>query len=409
MAVKWPKGKGKKPKKRGMQDRHQGWTALISAIHKATHGEQVRRSEIRDSLNYLWTPQGLRLSGFGFLRQFIRDPALPLSASALAMVIGTNMTPEVLCGLYDSIKDHGLYREDDSPHKVPRAVSGTGTGGKQIKTINVSTASAIVAASAGGMVLRSGTRSFFSSSGASDFLKAHNIPRITDLALVQPMIDETGLAFIEGEAFSPFSQYVKPLMRVQSHTLDLVKTLSHPYRLAIALLRPVGCEYAYRGISLPVTRTVAEALRLYRSFKRGLVVFGQDIDGYSFDELSNIGPNEVSQFNTDGVKTFTLWPDDVGLPLRQTKDIEVQDKEYGYTIATEIFQGKRAKDDPFTELLALNAGGVLYAGDFATDIREGVEKSLAAIEAGKPYRLIKRYCQAYSRLSTPKEGVSWQS
>jgi len=315
------------------------------------------------------------------------------------MVIGTHMTPEVLCGLYDSIKEHGLYREDDSPHKVPRAVSGIGTGGKQIKTINVSTASAIIAASAGGMVLRSGTRGFFSSSGASDFLKAHNIPKITDLALVETMINETGLAFIEGEAFSPLSQYVKPLTRVRSHTLDLVRTLSHPFRLAIALLRPVGSEYAHRGITLPVTREVAEALRLYRGFKRGLVVFGQDSDGHSFDEFSNVGPNQVSYFDTDGVKTFTLWPQDISLPLRHTEEIEIHDKEYGYSVAMEVFRGKRTRGDPFAELLAFNAGSVLYAGDFVRDISEGVEKSLAAIEGGKPYLLTQRYRQVYSCLS----------
>lgn len=374
------------------------WMALISAIHKATHGQQIERTEIRDALNYLWdnSPKGIKFRGLGFLIQLIRDPALLLSIPAFAMVMGTNMTPEMLCGFYDSIKDHGLYREDDSPYRVPRAVSGTGTGGKQIKTINVSTASAIIAASAGGMVVRSGTRGFFSSSGASDLLKALNIPRIADLSLVQPMIDEIGLAFIEGEAFSPLSQYVKPLMQGKSHTLELVKTLSHPFRLAIALLKPVGCEYAYRGISLPATRVVAETLRRYRGFKRGLVVFGQDAEGNGFDELSNIGPNEVSVFDTNSVTTFTLWPMEVGLSLRQIKDIEILDKKQGYTIVIEVFQGKRVKGDPCAELLALNAGGILYAGNFATSIRDGMEKSMAAIEAGMPYQLIERYHQKVS-------------
>lgn len=378
-----------------------GFTSLISAIHKAMCGEKIEREEFRDILNYLWdkSPQGIKLSGPGLLITLLRDPAFLLSLPTLAMIMGTPVTPEALCGLYDSIKDHGLYREDDTPHKVPHVVSGTGTGGKEIPTINVSTASAIIAASAGGMVLRSGTRGFFSSSGASDFLKTNNIPTISELALVEPMVRTTGLAFIDGEAFSPLSHYVKPVTRTQRDMQALIKALAPPFRLAIALLKPSGSDYAHRGIILPVTREVAEALRLYRGFKRGIVVFGKDNDGHSFDEFSNVGPNEVSDFDTDGVRTFTLWPQDVGLPLRQTKEIEIDDKHQRYMVTTEVLQGRRGKGDPFAELLAFNAGSVLYAGGFVRDIGEGVEKCLAAITGGLPYELIEKYRQAYSQVS----------
>ena len=375
-------------------------TALRAVIYKAMHGQQIERAEVHDALNYLFdsAPHGVKLGGLGLLIRLIRDSATLLSLPAFTMAIGTNITPEVLCGIYDSLKEHGLYREDDTPYKASRAVSGTGTGGKQIRTINVSTASAIIAASAGGMIVRSGTRGFFSSSGASDLLKALNIPRITDLSLIEPLIHETGLAFIEGEAFSPISQYVIPIMRAQSDTLDLMKVLSHPFRLAIALLRPVGCEYAYRGITLPVTQAVAKALRLHRGFKRGLVIFGQDGRGGGFDELSNVGPSEITDFDTDGANTFTLWPGSAGLPLRQTEDILVKSKEEGYQIAMQIFKGERSKSDPFVELLALNAGGMLYAGDFVQSIGDGVEKSMIAIEMGIPYQLIERYRQCYLTL-----------
>lgn len=378
-----------------------GFEVLISAVRKVMHGEKIEREEIRHTINYLWDkwPQGMRLGPLRILMALLRDPASLLSIPTLGMIMAAQMTPDVLCGLYDSIKDHGLYREDDTSQRVPGVVSGTGTGGKEIPTINVSTSSAIIAASAGGKILRSGTRGFFSTSGASDFLKANKIPTIRDLALVEPMISETGLAFIEGEQFGGISQFVNPMTQAQGDMKTLVTVLSHPFRHAIALLRPLGSEYAHRGITLPITREVAEALRLYRGFKRGIVVFGQGNKGRSFDEFSNVGPNEVSDFTSDGVRTFTLWPQDVGLPLRQTKDIEVREKERGYMVAIEVLQGKRARGDPFAELLAFNAGSMLYAGDFARDIGDGVDKCLTAIAEGLPYTLVEKYRETYSQMS----------
>jgi len=374
---------------------------LISIIRKAMNRESVGRDEIRQTLNYLWDkwPQGGKLSALKMVVALVRNPGGFLSVPAFAAILAHHMTAEVLCGLYDSFKDHSLFMEEDTSYKVPRVVSSTGTGGKEIQTINVSTPSAIIAASSGGMVLRSGTRGFFGTSGASDFLKANNIPMVTNLALVEAIIDATGFAFIDGDMFNPTArQIVNPMVQAREDVKSLAKALSYPFRHAITLLRPLSSEYAHRGVSLPITREVAEALRLYRGFRRGIVVFGQDEDGRRFDEFSNVGPTEVSDFNTNEVKTFTVWPQDVGLPLRQTKDIEFHDKTQGYMVILEVLQGKRTKGDPISELLALNAGSILYAGDFVNNLREGVEKALAAIAQGLPYKLIERYRQVYQRL-----------
>ncbi len=377
---------------------------LISTLRKAMNRERVEREEVRQTLNYIWDrwPKGGKLSAFKMGVALVRNPGAFLSVPAFAAVLSHYMTPEVLCGLYDSFKDHSLFMEEDVSYKAPRILSSTGTGGKEISTVNVSTPSAIIAASAGGMVLRSGTRSFFGVSGASNFLKANNIPMVTNLALAEAMIDATGFAFLGGDVFNPPArQIVSPLVRAREDVQSLAKILSHPFRHAVTLLKPLSSEYAHRGVSLPITREVAEALRLYRGFKRGIVVFGQDKDGRRLDEFSNVGPTQVSDFTSNEVRTFTVLPQDFGLPLRQTRDIEVNDIRQGYVIVQEVLQGKRTRGDPIGELLALNAGSMLYAGDFANDLREGVEKAFAAIEQGLPYKLIERYRQVYQRLVNP--------
>lgn len=131
---------------------------------------------------------------------------------------------------------------------------------------------------------------------------------VTNLALIEVVIDATCFAFIDGDMFNPGArQIVNPMVQAREDVKSLAKALSYPFRHAITLLRPLSSEYAHRGVSLPVKREVAEALRLYRGFRRGIVVFGQDEDGRRFDEFSNVGPTEVSDFNTNYSAGWGYW------------------------------------------------------------------------------------------------------
>src|SRR5207248_291556 len=98
----------------------------------------------------------------------------------------------------------------------------------------------------------------------------------------------------------------------------------------------------------------------------------QDAYGRAFDEMSNFGPNEISEFDTTGIRTYKLWPQDVGLCVRDVKEIEITDPQVGYRITMEVFQGRRADGDPIFELLALNAGALLYSGGIVASLTEGV-------------------------------------
>lgn len=384
---------------------------VITIIRKSIYHEKIHKDEVRTSVNYLWDKwsKGGKLNLIRMVIALIRDPAAFLSVPILLIILAQDMTPEILFGVFGSFRDHGLFGEEDSGLKIPNVLSSLGTGGKEISTINVSTASAIIAASAGGKILRSGTRRFFSASGATDFLNAFNIPSIADLALVEPIIKKTGLALIDGEVFNPGStQIIDSILSASKNIKTLAKTVSYPLRHAVTLLKPAGSEYAYRGISLPITRQVAEALRSYRGFKRGFVVFSHDAYGRSFDELSNFGPNQISEFNGTNMATYTLWSDQVGIQLRNVKEIEITNIHDGYAVSLEVFQGKRAVGDPFAELLALNAGGMLYAGGFVTCVAEGVERSLEAIRKGFPYGLIEQYRSTFEDL-VPKSISPSQS
>jgi anthranilate phosphoribosyltransferase len=331
------------------------------------------------------------------LFSFARDPAVFLAVPFLVAAIAHKLDEEVIIGLYEGLKAIGFYKEEGLTADIPNAVFAVGTGGKEISTINVSTASAFVAASCGGRVVRSGTRRFFGLSGASDFLAAHQITPINELDLIKPMIERVGLALVDGDAFSPMmGKSLLPIVRTSSSLKNLVAAISHPIRHAVTLLQPDGIGCAFRGISLPITRHVAEALMSYRRIVRGLVVFSEDNQGRVFDELSNFGPTQISEVSANGISTYTLWPQDVGLSLAKVSDIEVSDPRCGHQLVLDILKGKRPETDPVVQLLALNSGALLYSGNSAQTIQEGVQRSLTAIGAGAPGLLMDSYRKYYA-------------
>ena len=76
-----------------------------------------------------------------------------------------------------------------------------GTGGDGLGTINISTASAIVAASCGLKVCKHGSRSVSSKSGSSDLLAAFGVNLDMSPEVARKCLDELNLCFIFAPAY----------------------------------------------------------------------------------------------------------------------------------------------------------------------------------------------------------------
>lgn len=368
--------------------------ALISVISRMLKNQPVSRCDVADAVAVIWNvlPRDQR---FGRVRAFfaaLRYPEVVIALPVILAALSQRLTEESLCGLFDGFRSQGLFTEEDAPESIPRLLSSVGTGGRQIHTINVSTASAIIAASCGARVVRSGTKRYFGQSGANDFLSHCGILPLRTNERTKTLIDKTGLALLDGDEFSrPARGILELVPRIPLNLKPLFSELARPARHALMLLRPCSSEYAHRGISLPATRHVAEALRSYRGFRKGIVVFSQDTYGRVFDEMSIFGPTEVSEFDESGVTTYELHPEAVGLTRHKVEAIVVDSPEDGYRIIDEVFCGERSLGDPYSELLALNAGGILYAACVVRSIEEGVRVALNAITVGQPSAWLKNY------------------
>jgi anthranilate phosphoribosyltransferase len=93
-------------------------------------------------------------------------PESQIAAFLTAMQI-KGLTPNELAGFAQSLRSHAVKVEIG----LDNMVDVVGTGGAAIKTFNVSTASALVAAGAGAYVAKHGNRAITSKSGAADVLE----------------------------------------------------------------------------------------------------------------------------------------------------------------------------------------------------------------------------------------------
>ena len=88
-----------------------------------------------------------------------------------------------------------------------------GTGGDNLSTFNVSTTSALVAASAGVKVAKHGNRAASGKSGSADVLEALNINIDLDINKSIEMLEKYNFSFMFAQKFHPSMKYAMPTRR----------------------------------------------------------------------------------------------------------------------------------------------------------------------------------------------------
>jgi anthranilate phosphoribosyltransferase len=92
-------------------------------------------------------------------------------------------------------------------------VDVVGTGGAAVKTFNVSTASALVAAGAGVKVAKHGNRAITSKSGAADVLEELGVNVNPGPNIVAECIRQANVGFMFAPMYHPAMKYVQPIRK----------------------------------------------------------------------------------------------------------------------------------------------------------------------------------------------------
>ena len=272
-------------------------------------------------------------------------------------------TADEIAGCAEAMRDHVLPvtpKRDD-------LVDTAGTGGDGAKTINISTAAALVAAAAGAGVAKHGNRAVSSASGSADVLEALGFKLDLTAERVAASIDELGFGFLFAPTHHPAMRHAAPVRRELA-----ARTV---FNVLGPLTNPAGARAQVVGVYAPeLVRTIAEVLAQLGA-RRAFVVHGAG----GIDELSPAGPNFVCEVVDGGVRTRNIDPLELGVDRCDPGELRGGSPDENAAAIRAVFAGEEGGR---RSAILLNAAGAIAAGGGAEDLREGLELARAAVDSG---------------------------
>jgi len=250
----------------------------------------------------------------------------------------------------------------------PHLVDTCGTGGDGASTFNISTASALVTAAAGGRVAKHGNRSVSSSSGSADVLEAAGVRLDLGPEQVAACIEQLGVGFL----FAP--QHHSAMKHAIGPRKEMgVRTL---FNLLGPLTNPAGAPNQVLGVfSMDWVEPLAQVLKQLGS-EHVLVVHAED----GLDEISIAAPTRVAELKDGEISSYTISPEDFGLQRAGLAAIAVDDAQQSLAMIRAVFAGEPG---PAHDIVILNAGAAIYAAGLAPSLADGVSRAAEVIQAGK--------------------------
>lgn len=261
-----------------------------------------------------------------------------------------------------------IMREKMIPVEAPEgAIDIVGTGGDGAGTLNISTATAFVVASAGVPVAKHGNRALSSKSGSAEAIQALGIKIDSTPAEIARNIRETGLGFMFAPAHHPAMKHVGQA-RVELGTRTMFNLLG-PQSNPAGVRRYLLGVYAEEWVE-----PVAAALLANRAIK-AWVVHGSD----GLDEITTTGPTHVAQIEGGSLTTFMISPEDVGLPRATLEELKGGDPEANAGALRALLNGTHG---PYRNIVLFNAAAAFLVADKVADLKEGVALAAHQIDSG---------------------------
>jgi len=253
-----------------------------------------------------------------------------------------------------------------------------GTGGDGLKTFNISTATAFVAAAAGVVVAKHGNRSVTSSSGSADVLEALGVQINLTPEQVGRCIAEIGIGFCYAPLIHGAMKYAAPV-RKQLGFRTVFNFLG-------PLTNPAKASYQLVGANKPQTaRMLAEALAQLQ-IEHAIVVCGAG----QLDEVSLWGETLVLMV-ADGTVEESAWSaESFGLPACEVHQLTVESAAESAAVIQSIFSGESG---PARDMVVANSAAALLAARKTENLTDAVQLAQDAIDAGHARQCCQRLAE----------------
>lgn len=292
----------------------------------------------------------------------IVDGAMPAPtlAAVLAALKLRGETPEEIAGAATAL------RAAATPFPRPDYdfADSCGTGGDGAGTINISTATAIVAAELGIPVAKHGNRAVSSRAGSADVLEALGVRVSTTPEQARRCLDDTGLCFLFAPEYHPGMRHAAPVRRALGtrtifNLLGPLVNPSQPTHQLVGVYDPALC--------VPLAETLGRL-----GVRVALVVHGDGLD-----EIAVHGPTHAALLRDGVVEELTLTPEDVGLTRHPVQSLTGGDAHTNASLIRDLLHGRGAP--AHRDAIAFNAGALAMLTGRAPTIAEGAALALEVL------------------------------
>ena len=249
-----------------------------------------------------------------------------------------------------------------------------GTGGDGHHTINISTASAIVAATMGYKIAKHGSRSVSSKTGASDVLSELGINIMVSPNIARQALDEIGVCFLFAPLYHSGFKYAVPV-RQALKTRALFNILG-------PLVNPARAKRQLLGVYSP------EVLEIYAQTVKALnhehtiVVYGAGLD-----EVAVHGETQVAEIENGQIHYYTVTPEDFGVQRHSLESLRGGEPAENAAKITALLQGKG--EPAHIDAVAVNVA-MLMKTFGESDLKANVAKVKAVLASGKAFETLQK-------------------
>ena len=252
-----------------------------------------------------------------------------------------------------------------------------GTGGDGANTINLSTASAIIAASMGAKVAKHGNRSVSSKTGSSDVLAALGARLDLDAATARKALDEIGICFLFAPQYHHGFKHAVPVRQaLKTRTI---------FNILGPLINPAKPKHQLLGVyDEKLLQPYAETA-LTLGHQHSIVVHGAGLD-----EVALHAETQVAEIYQGKIERYTLTAEDFGLKPQPLDAIRGGEPEQNAQYIRALLQGKG--EPAHVNAVAANTALLLRLFGYQ-DLKQTTQQVLEQIASGNAYKTLEKLSQ----------------
>jgi anthranilate phosphoribosyltransferase len=275
-----------------------------------------------------------------------------------------------------------------------------GTGGDGADTINISTASVVLAAACGCVVAKAGNRAVSSATGSADVLECLGVKVDLSPSQVIQCVEQCGIAFMFAPINHPSMKFVAPTrkrlgVRTCFNILGPMTNAARAQRAVIGVF--------HEELVPLVASTLKEV---------GLVDHVVVIHGVGLDEITGLGPAtivEIRNISSAGEpkiyheKQYMFDPLDVGIPRCQLLDLKGGNPEENAEEFRKVLLGGEHSDAK-RDAIVLNSAFGCYVYGLVESVAEGVSLARSVLNSGKAAEKLNEWIACSQMIGSKNES-----